>query len=88
MKSIKTKWGGIEYRNERGELHREDGPAYLNPLTGTKAWVINGKCHREDGPAVVFFDGTEWYYLNDILYYEEEYEQEILKLKLMRLKDL
>ncbi len=38
-----------EYRNERGELHREDGPA-IEYTSGTKMWYQNGKLHREDGP--------------------------------------
>lgn len=30
------------------------------------AWALNGKYHREDGPAVVYDDGTSyWYYEND-----------------------
>lgn len=50
-----------EWRNERGELHRVDGPAYEN-IRGYKGWYINGKLHRVDGPARDWNDGTkEWY---------------------------
>ena len=53
-----------EYRNEKGELH------------------------RLDGPAVEFSNGNKWWYLNYIKYSEEEFHQEIIKLKLKRLKNL
>ena len=41
----------IEYRNEKGELHREDGPAYINSY-GDQKWYQNGKLHRKEGPAM------------------------------------
>jgi hypothetical protein len=88
MKSIKTEYAyWVEYLNEQGLLHREDGPAreYSN---GTKAWFINGKLHREDGPAVEHGNGDEEWYLNGDLFYEEEYHQEVIKLKLKRILDL
>ena len=33
--------GTIEYRNEQGELHREDGPATMW-ANGTKFWYFDG----------------------------------------------
>jgi hypothetical protein len=60
-KSIKTEhtWGNA-WRNERGQLHRKDGPA-VEYVSGTKEWWKNGKQHRLDGPSVVWADGTkEW----------------------------
>ena len=52
----------IEYLNEKGQLHREDGPAreYSN---GTKEWWINGELHREDGPAIEWYDGSKCWYI-------------------------
>jgi hypothetical protein len=66
MESIRTAGsaGIIRYRNEKGDLH------------------------REDGPAIVFFDGTEWYYLNQKRYSKEDWEEEVVKLKLKRLIEL
>jgi hypothetical protein len=66
MKSFKSidKWGHIRYKNIRGVLHREDGPARVWP------------------------DGSEWYYLNGKWYTKEKWKEEVIKLKLMRLKDL
>ena len=57
-------YGTIQYKNEKGLLH------------------------REDGPAVEFLDGDNWYYLNGINYSKNEWEKEILKLKIIRIKDL
>jgi hypothetical protein len=48
----------------------------------------NGLRHREDGPARIWPDGDVWYYLNGIEYTKEEYETEVAKLKLGRIKDL
>lgn len=80
--------GAIEYVNERGYLHREDGPAVEIP-NRHKAWYINGELHREDGPAKIFSDGEGWYYLNDVFYYSvDEWKQELLSRRLKRLIEL
>jgi hypothetical protein len=89
MKSIKTvsKHGSICYENEDGQYHREDGPA-IEWSNGYKAWVINGQYHREDGPARIWPDGTERYYLNNKWRSKEDWEQEVFKNRLNRIKDL
>ena len=79
--------GTIRYKNEKGLFHREDGPAYENP-NGYRVWYKMGKYHREDGPAIEYSDGSFRYYLNDEFYDKEDYEREIIKLKLNRIKDL
>ncbi len=76
-----------EYRNESGQYHREDGPA-VEWSSGVKEWYINGLRHRTDGPAMEFSDGSKLWYLNDIKYSEEEYQQEVIKIKLKRLIEL
>jgi hypothetical protein len=76
----------VEYRNEKGSFHREDGPA-VEYSDGTKEWFINGLRHREDGPAVEY-NGGKWWCLNDIEYTEEEFNQELIKIKLKRLVEL
>ena len=81
------KYGNIEFRNENGFLHREDGPAFEQP-NGYKIWWLNGICHREDGPARIFPNGKVQYYLNGIIYTKEDWEEEIIKIKLKRIKDL
>ncbi len=88
MKSIKTEYPNrIEYQNEKGEYHRTDGPA-VEWNNGDKWWIINGKNHREDGPAVEMYSSYKEWYLNDKLYTEQEWEQEVTKIKLKRILDL
>jgi hypothetical protein len=45
----------IEYRNSKGEFHREDGPAiiYHEPCKrkGDNFWRVNGLAHRVGGPS-------------------------------------
>jgi hypothetical protein len=88
MKSIKKEFiYGIEYRNEQGKLHREDGPA-VEYKDGTKYWLINGKFHRLDGPAVEYPNSDREWWINGKEYLEENYYQEIVKIKLKRILDL
>ena len=84
--AVKYKDGHKEwYINDK--LHREDGPA-IEWSSGVKEWYINGLRHRTDGPAIEYSDGSKLWYLNDIKYSEEEYQQEVIKLKLKRLVQL
>ena len=53
---------GIKYWVQNGKLHRENGPAVIDPRGPDEYWMIKGKYHREDGPAVIMSDGTKkWY---------------------------
>ncbi len=58
------------WKNEKGELHREDGPAVIFP-NGRKEWYINDKLHREDGPAIIYPDGSEKWFINGYLHRED-----------------
>ena len=60
----------IEYRNEKGEFHREDGPA-IEWWDGTKFWYINGNRHREDGPVVEYSNGSKEWWINGQLHRED-----------------
>jgi hypothetical protein len=66
----------IEYQNDNGELHREDGPAVIWN-NGSKSWYLNGKRHREDGPAIELSNGYKSWYLNDKQYTKEKWEEEV-----------
>jgi len=55
--------GTIEWHNEAGRLHREDGPA-IEYANGTKEWWVNGQRHRVNGPAIERADGAKFWYLN------------------------
>jgi hypothetical protein len=81
----KEYYNRVEYRNEKGDLHRLDGPA-IEWNSGTKVWYLNGLCHREDGPAIEYYDGSKSWWLNGEYYLEQDWQQEIIKIKLERLK--
>jgi hypothetical protein len=75
------------YKNQSGEFHRTNGPAFEYD-NGDKFWYVNDNIHREDGHAVEFNNGSKFWYLNGIEYSEDQYQQELIKLKLKRLKNL
>lgn len=51
---------------KNGEIHRTDGPAYING-NGYKEWWKHDKRHCEVGPAVFHKDGSCSWWLNNIL---------------------
>ena len=57
--------GNKTWYNEKGQYHREDGPAFEN-IYGDKYWYINGKLHRENGPAIEWSDGIKAWYFNGL----------------------
>jgi hypothetical protein len=59
----KTNIFGDTYYNNKGELHRDDGPA-IEYANGYKEWYKNGKLHRDDGPAVEYVNGDKEWWLN------------------------
>ena len=62
--------GSVEYYNQAGQLHREDGPAIIY-ASGSKHWYINGLLHREDGPAIEAASGDRYWYRNGKLHRED-----------------
>jgi hypothetical protein len=63
--TVKVTADKTEWRNEKGELHRLDGPA-VEYASGEKHWFQNGQRHRLDGPAVELATGTKYWYQNDL----------------------
>ena len=59
-----------EYRNSKGRLHNENGPA-IEYATGTKKWCIDGELHRENGPAIEWANGDKEWWLNNNLHRED-----------------
>jgi hypothetical protein len=53
-----------EWKNDKGELHRENDLPAIIRCDGTKQWWINGKLHREnDKPAIIRANGVkEWWF--------------------------
>ena len=59
--------GNKIWKNDKGECHREDGPA-IEYANGSKHWLINGEFHREDGPAIEDPNGFKVWYVNGKLH--------------------
>jgi hypothetical protein len=56
------------WKNEKGHLHRTDGPARVW-ANRDKEWWLNGKVHRLDGPASVLVTGVKFWFVNDYYVY-------------------
>lgn len=66
------------FRSENGiGLHREGGPA-LKMYDGTLEWRVRGYLHNPDGPAIIHPNGDREYYLKDIAYTEEDFNNKEL----------
>ena len=61
--------GSKIWRNNNGDRHREDGPAFIGVDGISQAWYVNGKCHRIDGPALIG-NGYQAWYINGICHRE------------------
>ena len=80
-------YGTIRYRNEQGQLHREDGPA-IECANGDKYWYLNDKLHREDGPAIEYVSGHKVWFLNGEELTEQEFNDFLLKKRLKKILEL
>ena len=56
--------------NEKGQYHREDGPAIEYP-DGTKFWFMYDEMHRDSGPAVEYSNGIKCWYRRGKLHRED-----------------
>jgi hypothetical protein len=56
--------------NDKGELHRLDGPA-IEYANGNRCWYIHNKLHRVDGPAFLWGSGDAHWYYNGLLHRED-----------------
>jgi hypothetical protein len=65
MNPVINEFGTKRWFNDKGELHRIDGPAIIFD-NGDKAWFFHGKLHRTDGPTIENNNGNNFWYLNDI----------------------
>lgn len=64
-----TAWGTVEWRNSKGQLHRDGDLPAVELTDGAKEWWVNGKCHRDGGlPAIESADGVRAWYQNDKLH--------------------
>lgn len=75
------------HKDSEDRYHKLDGPA-VEYNNGTKKWFIHGKLHREDGPAIIWNSGNVLYFLNGEEISEKDYQNEVVRLKMERLKEL
>lgn len=53
---------GISYKNNKGEYHREDGPAFIDTADGYQCWCLNGIPLRKSGnPVQIYEDGGRYW---------------------------
>ena len=64
--------GWKEYVIHGGIRHREDGPAFVDDITGRQVWYKHGTLHRDDGPAILSKGGNQWF-INGNKLTEEEF---------------
>jgi hypothetical protein len=64
IKRIVSGWG-VEYRDEHGRHHCEDGPAII-AKNGIKKWFKHGEYHNTTGPALIWTDGSVMWWVNDV----------------------
>ena len=65
-----------EYKNEKGEFHRVDGPAVIN--AHNQIWFVNGRRHRIDGPSYISNYYMDWW-INGKLIHPYYYIHEEIK---------
>jgi hypothetical protein len=75
-KVIVDKNKNIRHYNDKGLLHRLDGPA-IEGTDGYKAWYVDGKCHRLDGPAIEWADGSKTWCVAGINMTEKQFNEYI-----------
>lgn len=52
----------MQYKDEFGQLHRENGPALFCAVCKREEWLNHGVLHRECDPAIVSRQTEEWYF--------------------------
>lgn len=76
--SVTTNGNITEYRLPSNfQLHRLDGPCYVDTERDLTTYRINGKRHRVDGPAIIE-NGKERYFLNNKELSKEDWEKDRL----------
>lgn len=72
-------YGILTWRNEKGQCHREKGPAVIY-TNGHIEFFFNNELHRLNGPAIIKNDGYKQYWICDKQYIKEEYLDKVKKL--------
>ena len=69
-----------------GKLHRKDDLPAVENVNGDKEWWLNDKRHRENGAAIEYADGCKVWYINGMMYSEEEFNTQ--KVKELTVKEI
>ena len=65
--------GCVVYRNETGQIHRDNDLPAVFWFYGHKEWRINGKLHRDnDKPAIIWSNGIQQWYINGKLHRDDD----------------
>ena len=71
----------VRYFNQDGSNTRDNGPASIG-YNGGICYVLDGKYFRSDGgPSVIAVDGTQYWWMDDMLYREMRPDGRILCFK-------
>ena len=70
--TVKVTEEKTEWCNEKGQLHRLDGPA-IEYTDGSKWWYQNGQRHCMDGHAIEYANGEKRWYIHDKKLTEQEF---------------
>jgi hypothetical protein len=72
---------GSKYYFINGKYHRDGNLPAIEYPNGTKYYYLNDRPHREDGPAVEYSDGDKEFHLYGKFYLEEDYWEEVKRMK-------
>jgi len=86
MKTIKHD-NKVVTLNEKGELHSFNDKPAVEYNDGCKFWHKKGKLHRLDGPACEFGNGYKSYYIENVKYFKEEFENKVNKYNTVKHDD-
>ena len=54
-----------QYKNDKGQLHRDNDLPAIEWTNGNKEWYFNGKRHRNNNlPAIEYVNGYKAWYVN------------------------
>ena len=84
IKDSGTKWWMVDDKIHRDEKNPRTGLSLPAVVTsdGITSWHKNGKLDRTDGPAIVWENGDEEWYINDIELSPKEIEEQKQKIAL------
>lgn len=74
-------YGTKRWLNNNEEFHRENDLPAIEYSNGDKWYFQKGRLHRLKGPAIHLADGTKRWYINNVRYTEEEFNEKVKGIK-------